>query len=104
MAADPSARTKPSRSRSKGRETPDFDKGVMLPRPERVTGIIAASAPPASITSQRPDATRRAPLPMACAPAAHAVATVSQGPRHPLRIDTMAEPALAIIMGTRKGE
>src|SRR5579875_3780962 len=36
--------------------------------------------------------------------AAHAVTTVSDGPRQPLRIDTCAAPALAIIMGTRNGE
>ena len=37
-------------------------------------------------------------------PEAQAVAIVSHGPRQPRRIETVAAPALAIIMGTRNGD
>jgi hypothetical protein len=41
---------------------------------------------------------------MACVAAAQAVQIVSAGPRKPWRIETAAPAALAIIIGTRKGE
>ena len=65
---------------------------------------MTASAPPATATVERPEATRRAALPMAWVPAAHAVVTVSQGPPSPKRIETAAVAALGIIIGTRKGD
>ena len=68
------------------------------------TAIMAASAPPPMATSQRPVATSRAAAAMAWVPAAQAVAIVSHGPCQPARMETWAAPALAIIIGTRKGE
>ena len=41
---------------------------------------------------------------MACVAEAQAVTTVSHGPWKPNRIEIAAAPALAIIIGTRKGE
>ena len=37
-------------------------------------------------------------------PAAQAVVMVSDGPCHPARMEMLAAPALAIIMGTRRGD
>jgi len=68
------------------------------------TSVMAASAPPPMATSNRPDATSRAAYPMLWVPAAHAVVMDSDGPCQPVRIDTLAAPALAIIIGTRRGE
>ena len=83
---------------------PIDDMAVMLAKPAIDVGVIAASVPPAMTTSQRPSMMRRAPLPMACVPAAHAVTVFSQGPCHPKRIDTLAQAELAIIIGTRNGD
>ena len=76
----------------------------MLRKPDSAISTITASAPPATATVERPDATMRAALPMAWVPAAQAVVTVSQGPPRPKRIDTLAVAALGIIMGTMKGD
>ena len=65
---------------------------------------IAASAPPVTTASQRPSPTRRKALPMAWVAEAHAVTTVSHGPRRPKRIEIAAAPAFAIIIGTSRGE
>ena len=100
----PSPMTNPSRSISKGRERSMLDSAVMLRKPARAISTITASAPPATATVERPDATRRAALPIACVPAAHAVVTVSQGPPRPKRIETAAVAAFGIIIGTRKGD
>src|SRR5487761_2665404 len=67
-------------------------------------GLIAASAPPVTTTSQRPEEMRRAALPIAWVAEAHAVTTVSHGPRKPNRIEIAAAPALDIIIGTRRGD
>src|SRR3954463_10832623 len=96
--------TNPSRSTSNGRDTPLDDRAVMLPKPAMAVGVMAASLPPASITSQRPMGMSRAALPTEWVPAAQAVTVVSHGPRNPYLIDTPAEAALAIIIGTRNGD
>ena len=75
--------TKPSRLTSKGMEMPLVDRAVMLEKPAMLVGVMAASAEPATTTSQRPVATSRAPLATLWVPAAHAVTVVSQGPRKP---------------------
>ena len=75
--------TKPSRLTSNGIETPLVDKAVMLEKPAMLVGVMAASADPATTTSQRPVATRRAPLATLWVPAAQAVTVVSHGPRKP---------------------
>src|ERR1039458_3956006 len=96
--------TKPAPRESKGLDCPEVDRAVMLVNAATATSWIAASAPPPMATSQRPDATRRAAAVTAWVPAAHAVEMVSDGPCQPKRIETLAAPALAIIIGTRKGE
>ena len=68
-----------------------------------VSGVTAASVPPAITTSAVPSRIRRTPSPMACAPAAHAVATHRLGPVHPSCIATTPAVALGIIMGTKNG-
>jgi hypothetical protein len=96
--------TNPSRSASNGRETPAEEKAVMFLNPARAVGTNAASLPPATITSQRPEATSRVALATACVPAAQAVQVFSAGPWRPWRIETAAVGAFAIIIGTRNGE
>ena len=102
--------TKPSRRRSKGLEWPDVDSAVMLPKAAIPIGSsppaweIAASAPPVTTASQRPSPMRRKALPMAWVAEAHAVTTVSHGPRRPKRIEIAAAPAFPIIIGTSRGE
>ena len=61
----------------------DDDVAVMLMKPCRDTGLIAASEPPATIASAYPAAIQRAALPMDWVPAAQAVTVVSQGPWKP---------------------
>src|SRR5262245_19975924 len=102
--AAPSAITKPSRVAANGSLTPRDDIAVMLVKPARLVGVMAASLPPAAITSQRPLAIHIAASTSACVPAAHAVLTVWHGPCHPHRIETVALAALGIIIGTRKGD
>ena len=82
--------TKPSRRTSKGRDCPLVDSAVMLPKAASATGVIAASAPPASTASQRPVAIRRWAARIECVPDAQAVVIVSHGPRQPRRIETVA--------------
>ena len=96
--------TKPSLDTSKGRETPEVDRAVMLLKPAIPVGVMAASDPPVRTASQTPEAMSRAALPMAWVLAAQAVTVASQGPRQPQRMEMAAPAALAIIMGTRKGE
>ncbi len=79
----PSAMTKPSRSLSKGRDTPVVDSAVMFSKPATPVGVMALSVPPVTTASQRPLTIRRAALPMEWVPAAQAVTVVSQGPRKP---------------------
>ena len=76
----------------------------MLAKAATATGCRLASAPPPTTTSHRPEATRRPAAAMAWVPAAHAVTMTSEGPCHPRRMEMPAAPALAIIMGTRRGE
>ena len=102
--AAPSVMTKPSRSMSKGRLTPLADRAVMLVNPAVAVGVNGASEPPAATMSQRPVEMSRAALPMAWVPAAQAVATFSHGPIQPYFIDRVADPALAIIIGTKNGD
>ncbi len=76
----------------------------MLVKAATATGWNEASAPPPMATSHRPVVTSRAAAARAWVPAAQAVTTVSEGPCQPARMETLAAPALAIIMGTRNGE
>ena len=76
----------------------------MLAKAAIPTSVMAASVPPPMATSSRPVATNRAAYPMLWVPAAQAVTIASDGPCQPARIDTLAAPALDIIIGTRRGE
>jgi len=76
----------------------------MLVKAASPTGVSPASQPPATTTSQRPAAMSLAALPMLWVPAAQAVTVVSNGPRNPKRMDTVAAPALDMIIGTMNGE
>ncbi len=82
-APAPSAITKPSRRKSKGRDTPTVDSAVMLAKPWVPTGVMAASELPVSTASHRPVAIMRAALPTEWVPAAQAVTMVSHGPCQP---------------------
>ena len=55
----------------------------MFAKPAMPTGVMAASVPPVTTASQRPDAMSRAALPMEWVPAAQAVTMVSHGPCQP---------------------
>ena len=76
----------------------------MLVKPASAGSTKGASLPPASTTSQRPWAMRRAALATAWVPAAHAVQVFSAGPWKPWRMETAAGAAFGIIMGTMKGD
>jgi hypothetical protein len=100
----PSDAQKPSRSTSNGRDKPVGESARMLAKPARLVGVRQASAPPATATSLRPLATQRAAFATAWVPVAQEVATVSHGPSSDHRIDTAAEAAFGITMGTVSGE
>ena len=68
------------------------------------SGMTAASAPPATITSAMPRLIISALSPRACALEAHAETCVRLGPRTPNCIDTCAEAAFAMSIGTRNGD
>jgi hypothetical protein len=77
MMPAPSPSTKPSRSTSNGREARSgssfrFDKVRAWANPAIVSGVIAASAPPASTTSASPDRISRTAIASASAPEAQA--------------------------------
>src|SRR4029079_4987293 len=100
----PLARTKPSRSRSKGRlarggSSLRVDRARIAAKPPRPMWVIAASLPPVIITSAMPTWIARNASPMALAAEAHAVATAEFGPRRPHRIETWPLAALTISLG-----
>ena len=79
----PSPITKPSRSRSNGRETPTREVAPMRLNAARVTPVSAASVPPARTTSASPRSIIRLASPMAWLPVAHADTGANDGPRNP---------------------
>ncbi len=70
--AAPSPITKPSRRASNGREMPLSDSASSAAKAAFESGVSAASEPPVTTASARPDWIRPAELPIACAPAAQA--------------------------------
>ena len=105
----PSPMTKPSRSRSQGREA---RSGVSLKPVERARAAAkpatpmrqtAASAPPATITSASSQAISRAASPMAIAPVEQAVTTAWFGPRKPYLMESWPETRLIRVAGMKKG-
>ena len=85
--------TKPSRSRSNGREawtgsSLRVESARIAANPATLIGVMADSAPPQIITSASPRWIILKLSPMACAPAEHAVAVAELGPFAPCRIET----------------
>ena len=64
---------------------------------------MAASAPPATMTSAEPSRIMRMPSPIEWAPAAHAVVTQRFGPVKPNCMPTRPAVAFGIIIGTSIG-
>ena len=88
----PSPRTKPSRSLSNGRlalggSSLRIDRARQATNPPRPIGVIAASAPPVTITSAWSHWIARKASPMAWAADAQAVATAVFGPIRPYSIE-----------------
>ena len=78
--------TKPSRSRSKGRDAVDgsslrCDRTLIMANAPNVSGASGASAPPASATSTVPARIAASACPIAVAPDAHEFAFPIAGPR-----------------------
>src|SRR4051794_21791305 len=104
----PSARMKPSRSRSNGRLAPAgsslrVDRARIAAKPPRPMWVIAASLPPVIITSAWPSWMILKASPMALAAEAQAVATAEFGPRSPQRIEIWPLAALTISLGMVNG-
>src|SRR5438874_13338834 len=109
MTPAPSPSTKPSRSRSQGRDAVDGsslrpDSARAEAKPPRPSGDTVDSAPPATITSASPYSIRRAAAPMQCRPVVQAVTIARFGPRRPNLIDRSPELMLKIKDGTKNGE
>ena len=105
----PSLRTKPSRSRSKGRlawagSSFRSESARMAAKPARPIRVSAASLPPVIITSASPHWIARKALPMELAALAQAVTMHSFGPRRPHWIETCPLAELAISLGMVKAE
>ena len=106
---EPSLITKPSRSRSNGREACSGSslrfvlRACSWQNPASDSGVIPASVPPAIATSTRPSRIRRQASPMASLDDAQAVTTQKQGPLAWNRIAMLPATSFMIIMGTNSG-
>src|SRR6266550_5692641 len=105
----PSPTMKPSRSLSNGRLARSgsalrVDSARSAPKPPMPIGVIAASDPPAIITSASPRRMISNASPIACADAEHAVQVAELGPLAPKRIDTWPAARLMIAEGMKNGE
>src|SRR5262245_64405779 len=76
----------------------------MAPNPPMPIGVMAASEPPAIITSASPRLMISNASPMACAEAEHAVQVAEFGPLAPKRIDTWPAARLMIAEGMKNGD
>src|SRR3954464_161779 len=106
---EPSPTMKPSRSRSKGRlalagSSLRVESARSAPNPPMPIGVIAASEPPAIITSAPPRLMISNASPIACADAEQAVQVARLGPLAPKRIDTCPAARLMIADGMKNGE
>ena len=100
---------KPSRSLSNGRlarsgSSLRVDSARSAPNPPMPIGVIAASEPPAIITSAAPRRMISKASPMACADAEQAVQVAEFGPLAPKRIDTWPAARLMMADGMKNGE
>src|SRR5438067_1683409 len=105
----PSPTMKPSRSLSNGRlafcgSSLRVDSARIAPKPPMPIGVIAASDPPAIITSAAPRRMISNASPIACADAEHAVQVAELGPFAPKRIETWPAARLMIAEGMKNGE
>jgi hypothetical protein len=73
-------------------------------KPAMPSGLTAASAPPATMTSVSPNAIRRAASPSAWTPVAQAVTAEWFGPLNPYLMETWPEARLISALGMKKGE
>ena len=101
--------TKPSRSRSNGRlafsgASLRVDRARMAANPPTPIGVIAASDPPAIMTSAAPRRMISQASPMACADAEQAVHVAELGPRARKRMDTCPAARLMMAAGMKNGE
>src|SRR5438876_10632889 len=105
----PSPTMKPSRSLSNGRlafsgSSLRVASARSAPNPPIPIGVIAASEPPAIITSAAPRLMISNASPIACADAEQAVQVAEFGPFAPNRIETWPAARLMIAEGMKKGE
>src|ERR1019366_936295 len=106
---DPSPTMKPSRSLSKGRLARSgaslrVESARIAPNPPMPIGVMAASDPPAIMTSAAPRLMISNASPMACAEAEQAVQVAELGPLAPKRIDTWPAARLMMADGMKNGE
>ena len=73
-------------------------------KPATVTGEVACSAPPTTITSASPCWIMRMPKPMLCVPVVQAVTTAMFGPRKPYLMERLPEIMLMTLDGTKNGD
>ncbi len=107
--AAPSPMTKPSRSLSNGRlarcgSSLRVDSARIAAKPPTPIGVIAASEPPAIITSASSRWMISKASPMACADAEQAVQVAEFGPLAPKRIETWPAARLMMAAGMKNGE
>ena len=76
----------------------------MAAKPASASGVIAASAPPASTRAASPRRMIQKASPNACAPLAQAVAIARLGPRAPKWMATLAGSELGRQRGSASGE
>src|SRR5215467_76390 len=100
---------KPSRSLSNGRlafagSSLRVDSARKAAKPPMPIGVIAASEPPAIMTSALSRRMISYASPIACADAEHAVHVAELGPLAPKRIDTWPAARLMMADGMKNGE
>ncbi len=101
--------TKPSRSLSNGRlarcgSSLRVESARMAAKPPTPIGVMAASEPPAIITSASSRLMISKASPMACAEAEQAVHVAELGPLAPKRIETWPAARLMMAAGMKNGE
>src|SRR4051794_6048859 len=109
MTPEPSPMTNPSRSLSKGRlarvgSSLRVDSARIAANPPTPIGVIAASEPPAIITSASLRLMISKASPIACADAEHAVQVAEFGPLAPKRMETWPAARLMMAAGMKNGE
>src|SRR4029077_3963854 len=79
------------------------DNARMAPNPLTPTALVAASLPPAIITSASPRWMRRNESPTACALVVQAVQVAEFGPLAPVRIEIQPEARFTMAPGMKNG-